>query len=212
MANDGTTKTKRVRVHGRKQGHLPVKRDINLAGQDEKAIDLRAAIPAIVLILIAAFLFGKFAVADRLLAVSRAEGEVRALQTQINEGYRRIDSFGEISDVYAHYTYSGMTDEEVHRADRADVLRLLRRAVLPRVEVDAWNLTDNVLTVNMTAETLQVINRTVQEMEADKAVSFCTVNTAATNDTAGNAQTGRDGTVTARVVAYLNPAEGVDRR
>ena len=49
-------------------------------------------------------------------------------------------------------------------------MRLLRRAVLPRVEVDAWNLTDNVLTVNMTAETLQVINRTVQEMEADKAV------------------------------------------
>ena len=50
------------------------------------------------------------------------------------------------------------------------------------------------------------------QMEADKAVSFCTVNTAATNDTAGNAQAGRDGTVTARVVAYLNPAEGVDRR
>ena len=212
MANEGKAPKKRVRVLGRSKGHLPVKRDINLAGQDEKSIDLRAAIPAIILILIAAVFFGKFAVADRLMAVSRAEGEVRALQTQINEGYRRIDSFGEISDVYAHYTYSGMTDEEVHRADRGDILRLIRRVVLPRVEVDAWTLSENTLTVNMTAESLQVINRTVQDMEADEAVSFCSVNTAATNETVRGAVTGENGTVTARVVAYLNPAEGVDRR
>ncbi len=51
------------------RGHLPVKRTINLIGINEKPIDIKLAIPGIILILIAAFLIGKFAVADRLIAV-----------------------------------------------------------------------------------------------------------------------------------------------
>ena len=86
----------------RRKGSLPVKRVINLAEVDKKTIDLRIAIPAILLILAAAFLFGKFAVADRLIAVSRAEGEVAAAQRELDAAYRRLDSFGELSDLYAH--------------------------------------------------------------------------------------------------------------
>ena len=202
----------------RRRGAIPVKRVINLAEIDKKTIDFRIAIPAILLILAAAFLFGKFAVADRLIAVSRAEGEVAAVQRELDAAYRRLDSFGELSDLYAHYTFSGMTDEEIHRTDRAEILNLLRDVILPRVAVDSWNVKGNVLNVTMTADTLEEINLTVQKVNAESLVSFCTVNNAKTNEnkrtfTRGSQeQTIIETSVTAQVVAYLNPDEGVDRR
>jgi hypothetical protein len=195
-----------------------VKRVINLAEVDKKTIDLRIAIPAILLILAAAFAFSKFAVADRLIAVSRAECEVAAVQRELDDAYRRLDSFGELTELYAHYTYSGMTDEEVHRTDRAEILNLLRKVVLPDVAVDSWNVKGNVLNITMTADTLEDINRNVQKINGDELVDFCTVNNAKTNETRRTLTRGdREETiietsVTAQVVAYLNPDEGVDRR
>jgi len=194
-----------------------VKRVINLAEVDKKTIDLRIAIPAILLILAAAFAFSKFAVADRLIAVSRAEGEVAAVQRELDDAYRRLDSFGELTELYAHYTYSGMTDEEVHRTDRAEILNLLRKVVLPDVAVDSWNVKGNVLNITMTADTLEDINRNVQKINSDELVDFCTVNNAKTNEnrrtlTRGDREeTIIETSVTAQVVAYLNPDEGVDR-
>ena len=202
----------------RHKGSLPVKRIINLAEVDKKTIDLRIAIPAILLILAAAFLFGKFAVADRLIAVSRAEGEVAAARRELDAAYRRLDSFGELSDLYAHYTYSGMNDEEIHRTDRAEILNLLRNVVLPDVEVSAWNVKGNTLNITMTAGTLEEINHTVQKVNGNELVDFCTVSNAKTNEnkrtvTRGNREeTVIETSVTAQVVAYLNPDEGVDRR
>ena len=202
----------------RRKGTIPVKRVINLAEVDKKTIDLRIAIPAILLILAAAFLFGKFAVADRLIAVNRAEGEVAAAQRELDAAYRRLDSFGELTELYAHYTYSGMNDEEIHRTDRAEILNLLRNVVLPDVEVSAWNVKGNELNITMTAGTLEEINHTVQKVNGNELVDFCTVSNAKTNEnkrtvTRGDREeTVIETSVTAQVVAYLNPDEGVDRR
>ena len=194
-----------------------MKRVINLAEVDKKTIDLRIAIPAILLILAAAFVFSKFAVADRLIAVSRAEGEVAAVQRELDAAYRRLDSFGELTELYAHYTFSGMTDEEIHRTDRAEILNLLRNVILPDVAVDAWDVKGNVLNVTMTADTLEDINRNVQKINGNELVDFCTVNNAKTNENrrtvtgGGREETIIETSVTAQVVAYLNPDEGVDR-
>ena len=202
----------------RRKGTIPVKRVINLAEVDKKTIDFRIAIPAILLILAAAFLFGKFAVADRLIAVNRAEGEVAAARRELDAAYSRLDSFGELSDLYAHYTFSGMNDEEIHRTDRAEILNLLRNVVLPDVEVSAWNVKGNTLNITMTAGTLEEINHTVQKVNGNELVDFCTVSNAKTNENSRTVARGdREETlietsVTAQVVAYLNPDEGVDRR
>ena len=194
---------------GGKRGKLPVKRSINLAMTDEKPVNLKVGIPAFILILVAAFAFGKFAVADRLVAVSRAEGQVSALQSELNMAYDKLNSFGELTEIYAHYTYSGMTQEEISRADRASAIALIRRVILPRGQVSNWTLSGNVLTLNFVCDDLRVVNRTVQDIESDPHVNFCTVNTAATNDNYNNIYA--DGGVNARIMVYLNPAEEVTR-
>ena len=192
---------------GRKARNLPVKRSINLANTEEKSVNLKIGIPAILLILLVAFVIGKFAVADRLAAVSRAEAQAAAAQAELNAAYDRLNSFGELTEIYAHYTYSGMTPEEVQRADRGSAIALIRRIIMPRGQVNSWNLTGNVMTVNLSCDNLRVVNRTVQELENEEMVNFCTVNTAATIDANRTAE--YEG-VTARITIYLNPAEEVD--
>lgn len=191
---------------GGKRGKLPTKRSINLAMSDEKPVNLKIGIPAIILILLAAFAFGKFAVADRLVAVSRAEAQVSALQSELNAAYDKLNSFGELTEIYAHYTYSGMTQDEISRADRGSAIAMIRRLILPRGEVTSWTLSGNTLTVNMTVRDLRTVNRTVQDIESDAHVNFCTVNTAATTD-----KTKAIEAVNARITIYLNAPEEVTR-
>ncbi len=172
---------------GGKRGKLPVKRSINLAMTDEKPVNLKVGIPAFILILVAAFAFGN----------------------ELNAAYDRLNSFGELTEIYAHYTYSGMTQEEISRADRASAIALIRRVILPRGQVSNWTLSGNVLTLNFVCDDLRVVNRTVQDIESDPHVNFCNVNTAATNDNYNNIYA--DGGVNARIMVYLNPAEEVTR-
>ena len=190
---------------GVKRGNLPTKRSINLAVTEEKSVNFKIGIPAIILILAVAFAIGKFAVADRLVAVSRAEAQVSALQSELNTAYDKLNSFGELTDIYAHYTYSGMTKDELSRADRAAAIEMIRRLILPRGRVSSWTLSGNTLTVNLTVDDLRTVNRTVQDIESDEHVNFCSVNTASTTD-----KNGAEG-VNARITIYLNASEEVAR-
>lgn len=160
---------------------IPVKRSINLAATGEKSIDLRVAIPAIILIILGAILLSKFAVVDRLMAVSRAQDEVVALQAELDESYEALKGKEELTELYAHYTYSGMTQEEINRTDRVRVLQLLQKVVIPEAEVSNWSVSGNLLTLNLMRSSLQEVNLLVQQLNEHELVDYCTVTTAATS-------------------------------
>ena len=205
-------KTKKKQGGALRRGQIPTKRTINLAVIGDKPMHLGLAIPGIILILIAAAAFSKFLVIDRLDEVTAAQHQVYELQSRLDAGYRELADFDDLSNLYAHYTYSGFTNEELNRTDRVDVLNLIRSMILPYAEVSSWSVTGNELTVNMSAESLQQINLIVQQLEAQDLVDFCMVNTANTNDnTRGNAVKEEFDFVRARVVAYLNAGMEVDR-
>ena len=203
----------------KRRGQVPTKRYINLAMPKNKPIKLGLAIPAVVLILVAAGLFSKFLVIDRLAEVAAAQRQVAELQNRLDAGYEELADYDDLSILYAHYTFSGMTAEELQRTDRVEVLSLIERIILPQAGVTSWSLTGNELTVNMTGSTLQEINLIVQQLEADELVNFCTVTTAATNESRQTYNRVTDTevvdeytVVTARVVAYLNAEGEVDQR
>lgn len=193
-----------------KRRQMPTKRSINLAVLSEKKTHFGLLIPGILLILVVAAAFSKFLVIDRLAEVDAARAEVNRLQTKIDQGYEELAGFDDLADLYAHYTYSGFTQEELNRSDRVEVLRLIRSVVLPRTEVSSWTLSGNTLTINLNGETLQDINLLVQQLEAEDIVDFCTVNTANTKDNARLVLTENLGPVKARVMAYLNAGTEVD--
>lgn len=189
----------------KRRRQMPVKRTINLATQGEKKMNVGLAIPSIVLIVVIAAVFSKFLVLDRFAEVTAAQKVVFDLQTRLDQGYAELADFDDLSELYAHYTYSGFTAEELNRTDRVDILNLIRNMVLPYAEVNSWSVTGNQLTINMTGESLQQINLIVQQLEQQDLVDFCTVNTANTDDnTRGNQSTEEFSIVKARVLCYLN--------
>ncbi len=179
----------------KKRRNLPFKVSINLSSVNEKRIRLAAAIPAIALILIGAALFGKFAVYDQLEKAAQARREVSQVRAQLSAGYAQVEEYGELNDIYAHYTTSGMTEEELTRTDRVAVMELLRRAVLPRTPLDSWSLTGNRLSLTISGATLEAVNQTMAAIREDSLVEYCNVSAAATGD----------GNVTANITIDLKP-------
>lgn len=204
-----TKNNKKGGIKSRRQ--MPTKRTINLAVVGEKKMRFGLAIPAIILILLAAAAFSKFLVIDRLAEVTAAQQQVADLRNRLDRGYAELADYDDLAELYAHYTYSGFTNEELNRTDRADVLKLIRNMILPYAEVNSWSVTGNQLTVEMTGDSLQQINLIVQQLEQQPLVDFCTVNTANTDDnTRGNNTAEEFSFVKARVIAYLNSGTEVD--
>jgi hypothetical protein len=102
-------------------------------------------------------------------------------------------------DRYAHYTYSGMTQEELERTDRVKVLKLLQESIISKAEVNNWRVSGNLLTLNLVRSNLQEVNLLVQDLNQEKLVDYCTVTTAATGNRGGTGQ----GQVNAQVLVYL---------
>ncbi len=201
--NPGTTKKKK----NASRGKLPVKRSINLIGVGEKRIKVGVAVPAVILILLAAAALSKFGVVDRLIAVSDAEREVSRLRGELNDAYRTLEGYGELAEEYAHYTVSGMTNEELTRVDRGEVVELIQRVILPTTTSGTWSLVGNQLSLSITGQTLQEINLLVQALNEEELVDFCTVRTAATDEDYYDVLN-EDSTVTAQISVYLVAREG----
>ncbi len=222
MASEKKLKTAKSSRHGRRQ--IPSKKTINFANQGEKPLQLGIAIPAILLIFLAAAAFSKFLVIDRMAEVAAAEREVAELQSKVDTLYRELDEYDDLSELYAHYTYSGFTSEELNRAERTEVIRLIRTMVLPWSRISNWAVSGNLLTINLRGESLQQINLIAQQLEEQNIVDYCTVNTANSPDARGkvtttivNGKTVQTATadavdnVNATIQVYLNSEAGVSK-
>ncbi len=199
MGKEGGKKSVRM-------SQLPTKRTINFAEVGEKPINLLVAIPAIILIILGAALVSKFAVIDRMAEVSAAQAENQRIQHQIDSGYAEIDSFGDLSKEYAHYTFSGMTLEELQLPDRIEAAELIRRVAMPEVDVTSWALNGNVMSLPVQGMTLFQINDLMAKLQKDEFVDYCTLSSATSStgkDVTNYESISGDTIVTAQISVYL---------
>lgn len=196
------------------RGKLPTKRTINFAQVGLKKTNVKGAVAGVILILIAAGVFGKFAVADRLAAMTRADQETQRLQGLLEQQYARIASFEGLEEEYAHYTISGMTDEELSLVDRAKVIDMIEKETDITESSTSWSLTGNILTLTVTGNTLQDINMLARNLEKYDLVNTCSVTNAVKEEVKQSTTINANGTVTetkilvrANIVAYLEEPE-----
>ena len=184
--------------------HAP-KKQINLALAGQKKKHYFVAIPAIGVIVVAAGVIGKVAVADRLVKMSEAQSAASELQKQVDDITAYIDSFGDLQETYAHYTYQGLNADELSYLNRPEVLQLMKNVIFPKVTVSSWSVSGNQLTLPVTGENLSDINSLVQELEQDPIVDYCNVMTAVTdsNSTDENGNPVSSDTVTGQIIVYL---------
>ena len=192
-------------------GRAPTKPDINFALVGVKHVRWWLLLLAIVLIAAAVACFAKFLVLDKLAEVTAAEHEAANARRAVAECNARIEAYGELNDIYAHYTYSGMTEEELGRVDRTDVMDLLERVVFPRTHITEWALTGNQLSLTIEGSTLQEINETVQQLQEEDIVSFCEVHAATTDGiTLYYGTSDPLDKVTASIVIYMHREEAAE--
>lgn len=184
--------------------HAP-KKQINLALAGQKKKHYFVAIPAIGVIVVAAGVIGKVAVADRLVKMSEAQSAASELQKQVDDITAYIDSFGDLQETYAHYTYQGLNADELSYLNRPEVLQLMKNVIFPKVTVSSWSVSGNQLTLPVTGENLSDINSLVQELEQVPIVDYCNVMTAVTDSssTDENGNPVSSDTVTGQIIVYL---------
>ena len=171
-----------------KRGRMPVKTSINLALIDEKKINLGIAIPAIILIILLAGVFSKYMVYDRLMEMSQAEGEVVSLRSQYDKLLSAAEDMTGVEETYAHYTTSGMTADELSMVDRVKVLELVESVLPSKKSAKSWNVSGNILTIEVTESTLSQQNALAAKIEESPIVDSCIIMTANKNETKTVAQ------------------------
>ena len=194
------------KLNTKRRGSLPTKRSINLMGVGQKPLNLKVAIPAIILIVIAALLISKFAVVDRLIAVSEANRKLEDVNLRLKNGWEQVEEYGDLTTDYAQYTFSDMNEDELTRPDRVAVINMIRRVILPKVSLDKWYLTGATLNLTMSADSLTEINQVVRELEQEALVKSCTMDS---YEQQGNEEGRVQHLVTANYTVKLNPREEV---
>ena len=195
---------------------IPTKSQINFATVGITPMKLSVVIPGIVLIIIGASLLSKFFVVDRIMEVSQLQGEVASLQSQIDAEQAAIDEMGDIAIQYAHYTWSGMTEEERSLADRMEAVALIKKYVLKKARVGSYSISGNEISLPITGVTFNEVGNIVNNLESDPRVEHCEVVAAASDDSSityvsddvDMTMVGGDMEATAQVTIYLSDAPG----
>lgn len=190
----------------------PTKDKINFAEIDITPMKIEVMAPAIVAIIIVACLLSKFLVVDRLISYNNQAVEVASMESELQAAYDKIDSYSDMEEKYAHYTYSGMTPEEMALQDRVAVVELINKYILTKAEVGAWTITGNEVNIPITGVSFQEVGAIAAELEKDDMVDHCEVVAATTNDNGKVYNSSSSsitvvngvGGATAQVTIYLN--------
>ncbi len=195
---------------------IPTKSQINFAMVGITPMKMSVVIPGIILIIIGASLLSKFFVVDRIMEVSQLQGEVASIQSQIDAEQAAIDEMGDIATQYAHYTWSGMTEEERSLADRMEAVDLIKKYVLKKARVGSYTISGNEISLPITGVTFNEVGHIVNKLESDPRVEHCEVVAAASEDSSITYNTedvdttivGGDMEATAQVTIYLTNDTG----
>lgn len=170
----------------RKNDLYPSKVTLNLAMREKSPFSPLKLIPLLVLLLAAAALFSKFAVADRLAAVQRVQADLNALQQHKAELEESTAGYDELLEEYNRYSISWMTEEESQLVLRGDLLALIEEELMPKSQVRSISISGNVISVELGGITLDDTAHLVQRLYQLPSVSNVAVYTASTKTESGD--------------------------
>ena len=179
----------------------PTKKTLNLMIKEKSLASPSRLIPILLLIVVGAFAFSKFAVVDRLEKVSRAEAELSTMKNQLELIQNAFSDYDAVEDQYSRYSYENF-DRTI--PDRIDVLEMLEFWFMPvcRIQSLTMNGRDLSMTIaDIDMDTITYLNGVLTHeepmVESIKVTSYV--------DNTDKDQAG-DRTVTATVNIYLADA------
>lgn len=163
------------------------KTSINFVGINETHENWALAVPFSILIIIVAIIISKFAVVDRYARLWEKQAEAERLESELEEGTLRLSESSELTEQFYHYTYSLMTEAERESISRVKIASIIYYIGTQGHEVGSYSVTEDVLTVNILAPTLESVSVLQTNLEKRDLVESVYTQTAQTEDnTDGN--------------------------
>ena len=156
----------------------PSKKTINLCIKEKPAIDPLKALPLILLVLIAVAAFGKFAVLDRLNAMTAAQARVNEAARNFNMLAEEYKSYEGVEEEYEHYSVGWMAEDEKNLVERTKMLDLINDEVLPSAKVTNIGFTGNTISVQLKNTNLSDVSALVELLNKRDDVEKVAVYTA----------------------------------
>ena len=170
----------------KKRAAYPSKTTLNLAMKEPSQFRPQRLVPLLLVLLIAAGLFGKSAVADRLAKVSEAQARLSALEARVAELQTSTADYDQVAAEYGRYSVGWMTDEERSIVDRTELLDLIEAQLMPAGRVLRFTASANLLSVQLSGVTLDDTSRVVERLYQQENVSNVALYTATTEEQTGD--------------------------
>ena len=166
----------------KKQTVYPSKVTLNLAMREKSQFSPGKLIPLLLILVVLAALFGKFAVADRLSKMDSAQAELLSLQLRKASLEEAVVGYDELSERYARYSVGWMTEDEQAAVSRMEMISLVEKELMPGSRVRQISAGGNILSVELSGVTLEDTAHFVQSLYQRPDVANVSVYTASTKD------------------------------
>ena len=170
------------KLKGSKGSQYPSKTSINLVvTYDSTQFTPRTAV-MLVLVLLFAAVFCKFAVIDVMGAASQAESRVSAAQAQLSTLQAANADYNEVQAEYDKIGVSGLSEDERALADRGDVIELIENTASQLGSLQAVRVSGNTMELQFSDRTLHDVSRLMQVLESKDIVAGVSVSMAKTDE------------------------------
>ena len=170
------------KLKGSKGSQYPSKTSINLAMADDSTQFTPRTAVMLVLVLLFAALFCKFAVIDVMGAASQAESRVSAAQAQLSALQAANADYNEVQAAYDKIGVSGLSADERALADRGDVIELIEKTASQLGSLQAVRVSGNTMELQFSDRSLHDVSRLMQVLESKDIVAGVSVSMAKTDE------------------------------
>ena len=169
-------------LKGSKGSQYPSKTSINLVVTDDSTQFTPRTAVMLVLVLLFAAVFCKFAVIDVMGAASQAESRVSAAQAQLSTLQAANADYNEGQAEYDKIGVSGLSEDERALADRGDVIELIENTAAQLGSLQAVRVSGNTMELQFSDRTLHDVSRLMQVLESKDIVAGVSVSMAKTDE------------------------------
>lgn len=169
-------------LKGSKGSQYPSKTSINLVVTDDSTQFTPHTAVMLVLVLLFAAVFCKFAVIDVMGAASQAESRVSAAQAQLSTLQAANADYNEVQAEYDKIGVSGLSEDERALADRGDVIELIENTAAQLGSLQAVRVSGNTMELQFSDRTLHDVSRLMQVLESKDIVAGVSVSMAKTDE------------------------------
>ena len=170
------------KLKGSKGSQYPSKTSINLAMADDSTQFTPRTAVMLVLVLLFAVVFCKFAVIDVMGAASQAESRVSAAQAQLSALQAANADYNEVQAAYDKIGVSGLSADERALADRGDVIELIENTAAQLGSLQAVRVSGNTMELQFSDRSLHDVSRLMQVLESKDIVAGVSVSMAKTDE------------------------------